>query len=142
MKKVSLNIVDGSPGRILPVFGSVEAAYVWYTEANENPAILDMIDEVDKVVVNPGDYVEVEWRGCEFTGTGTSTVRVDLVRFARCYPSKNGSGHLVSLHYGWVLDCIIPFRDYKDEHINVRKLLDADSNKLNLGIMFKDDEQR
>jgi hypothetical protein len=132
VKKVKITINEGSIGRTLPVFADQESAYVWLHEAVN----LDEIDGVDQVALMPGEFIEAEWRGCEFVYDKSTQVRLDLCRFAKASKPENSSGLVVSIHYGWVADCIIPFHDYKDEDINVQVMLWP--GQLDLPTLFKD----
>lgn len=140
MKKVKVTVNKGSPGRTLPIFSSPEAAYVWLTEAHDDPTVIDRIEDVELVELLPGELIEAEWRGCEFTGYHTNYVRIDVVRFAKVSPSQNASGNLVSIHYGFTADCIMPFKSYKDTDITVEPIQFHEAN-INLEQLFKDDEE-
>ena len=131
MKKVKVTINDGSIGRTLPVFADPESAYVWLHEA----VALTDIPSVDNVILLPGEFIEAEWHGCEFAYDGSSHSRLDMCRLAKASPAENSSGLVVSIHYGWVAHCIIPFSTYKDEDITVVPLLDSES-KLDLEELF------
>lgn len=129
-----MTINEHSVGRTLPVFVDPESAYMWLHEATQ----LDEISDVDKVALLPGEFIEAEWRGCEFAYEGHVHSRLDLCRFAKASPSENASGLVISTHYGWVHDCILPFRNYKDEDIEVVKL-DPNDERIDLTVLFKDD---
>ena len=139
MKKVRITVNEGSPGRQFLVFADVEGAYTWLTEAHDDPTVIDRIPDVEKVELLPGQFIEAEWRGCEYAYDGPHHQCIDLVRFGKAYRPQNGSGLLVSVHYGWLSEHILPFRAYKDNDIEVRPLL-LEEQKLDLGVLFKDDE--
>lgn len=141
MKKVKVTVNEGSSGRTLFLFNNAEGAYVWVTEAGKDPSIVDRIPDVERVVLLPGEFIEAEWRGCEYAYNGQDHVRVDLVRFAKAQPTQNASGMLVSIHYGWLHDCIIPFRQYKDDDITAFPLV-TEEQKLDLPLLFKDSEDK
>lgn len=141
MKKVKITVNDGSPGRTLFLFDNAEGAYIWATEAYEDPSIVDRIPDVERVVLRPGEFIEAEWRGCEYAYDGPTPTRVDLVRFAKAHHPENASGLLVSIHYGWVHDCIIPFRQYKDDDVSVAMLQPQDE-EVDLPLLFKDAEEK
>ena len=140
MKKVKLSIAEGSPGRTLLLFPSSEAAYVWASEAHDNPEVVEELD-AEEVVVLPGESVEAEWRGCEYSYEGDTNLRVDFVRFAKLSKPQNASGFLVSIHFGWTHDAVIPFRQYKDNDIIVTNMT-PDDEQLDLAVLFKDDEDK
>lgn len=141
MKQVKVTVNDGSPGRTLFLFNNPEGAYVWATEAYEDPTIVDRIPDVERVALLPGEFIEAEWRGCEYAYDGPGHTRVDLVRFAKAQPTQNASGVLVSIHYGWTHDCILPFRQYKDDDLTVVPL-SPEERKVDLSVLFKDDEAK
>lgn len=137
MKKVKVTVNEGSLGRTLPVFPDPESAYVWLT----SESLLDDIADVDKVALLPGEFIEAEWRGCEYCYDGPNHVKLDLVRFAKASQPANSSGLVVSIHYGWVASCIIPFHAFKDEDIEV-KLLPVEEQRIDLTVLFKDHEDK
>ena len=140
MKKIKVTVNEGSPGRTLPLFDSPEAAYVWLTEAGENPEVLDDIPDVDQVALMPGEFIEAEWRGLEYMYDGPNTTKFNLIRFGKAHQPENASGLMVSIHYGWVVDCILPFYAFKDSDITVVPL-PLDEAKLDLFALFKDDDE-
>lgn len=140
MKRVKVTVNEGSPGRTLFLFGDAESAYVWLSEAYEDPTVVDRIPDVERVVLLPGEFIEAEWRGCEYAYDGPRHTRVDFVRMAKAQPTQNASGMLVSIHYGWLADCIIPFFEYRDDDIVATPLPDGEG-KLDLALLFKDVEE-
>lgn len=141
MKKVKITVNEGSPGRTLPLFSGPEGAYVWLTEAHDDPSIIDRIPDVEQVSLLPGEFIEAEWRGCEYAYEGQNHVRIDLVRFAKAHQPQNAAGLLVSIHFGWTVDCVIPFHQYKDDDITVVPL-PVEEQKVDLAVLFKDAEAR
>lgn len=137
MKKIKVTVNSGSVGRTLLVFASPEGAYVWLTEAHADPTVLDRIPDVERVSLLPGEFIEAEWRGCEYAYDGPQHTRLDLVRFAKTHQPQNASGMLVSVHYGWTGDCILPFRTYKDNDILVTPLL-PEEQSVDLSALFRD----
>lgn len=141
MKKVRITVNPGSEGRTFYVFGSPEGAYIWLTEAYSDPEIIEKIPDVEHVSLYPGEFIEAELRGYEYAYDGQNHSRVDLVRFAKAHELQNASELMTSIHYGWTVDYIIPFRSYKDDDITVCVLGDEDVHKVDLGSLFKDDEE-
>ena len=141
MKKIKVTVNSGSVGRTLPVFASPEGAYVWLTETHADPTIIDRIPDVERVALLPGEFIEAEWRGCEYAYDGSTHTRLDLVRFAKAHKPQNASGLLVSIHYGWVSDHILPFHTFKDEDITVQPLV-PEEQKVDLAVLFKDVEDK
>lgn len=141
MKQVKVTVNEGSPGRILYLFGNAEGAYTWLTQAYNDPEIIEKIPDVERVVLLPGEFIEAEWRGCEFVYNGPDHTRIDAVKLTKAYQSENASGLLISTHFGWTVDCIIPFRQYRDNDIDVRPLL-PEEQKIDLTAMFKDNEAK
>lgn len=119
------------------LFNSAEALYVWLKDRSDDPG--DYMSEAEEVIIVPGEYLEVEWRGCEFVYEGNDHQRMDFVRLAKASPSANASGMIISIHYGWTIDEELPISDYEDENIIIRRL-DPDEKQLDLAILFKDDE--
>lgn len=139
MKRIKVTINPGSPGRTFPLFSTIEAAYVWLSEAHDDPTVLDRIDGVEKLPLFPNEFIEAEWVGCEYAYDEGGHVRIDLVHVAKGQPTQNAAGALVSVHRGWVVDHILPFRNYKDEDISVQRL-GPDDKYLDLSQLFVEDE--
>lgn len=140
MKRVKVTVNDGSPGRTLLLFNDPEGAYVWSMEAYDDPSIVDSIPDVERVVLLPGEYIEAEWRGCEYVYDGPNHIRLDFVRLAKAGFPHNAAGLLISTHVGWVTDCIIPFRTYKDDDIDV-KSLSAGESLIDTSTLFNDHDE-
>ncbi len=138
MKKVKITVNQGSPGRTLYIFVDPEGAYTWLTEAYDNPDIIDSIPDVDRVALMPGEFIEAEWRGCEFAYDASEHVRIDYVRFAKVQQPQNAGGMLISVHYGWTVSCIMPFQSFKDDDITVVPL-GTGEQKVDLVRLFKDE---
>lgn len=128
MKRVLLTIKPGSPGRVLPIFATAEAAYIWRVEAYNDPTVIKRVGDVDEVTLHVSDSAYVEWMGCEITNDIRNHIIVDNIRLVKV----NASGDIVSTHSGWTVDCIVPFKDFSDNDINVAVL------KSNEGIDVSD----
>lgn len=141
VKKITINVTEGSPGRVFFVFPDVESAYTWLTGAHEEPEIIHQISDVDHVTLLPGEFIEAEWRGCEivYDDKHHTNLRIDFVRLAKASRPSNASGLLVSIHYGWVSEHIMPFRNYADEDVIVTEL-SSDDAKFDLTVLFKDSD--
>lgn len=143
MKKVKVAINEGSPGRVFFLFNDQESVYEWLTGGHDNPRIIDEIPDVDQVTVLPGEFIEAEWRGCEFVydDKHQTHVRLDWVRLVKATKPQNASGLLVSVHFGWVSDHILPFRQFKDDDIDVTELT-AETSMFDFEVLFKDVEEQ
>lgn len=140
MKKIKVTVNDSSPGRQILLFPSAEAAYVWLTSVDEKPDIHNDISGVERIDLVPGEFIEAEWMGCEYAHDRGFNARVDQVRLAKAHQPQNASGLLVSVHFGWTTECDLPFHDYDDDDIVVRRLSPGE-HRIDLSILFKDDKQ-
>lgn len=142
MKKVKVAINEGSPGRVFFLFADPESAYEWLTGGHDNPSVIDEIPNVDHLTLLPGEFIEAEWRGCEFVydDKHQSHVRLDWIRLVKASQPQNASGLLVSIHYGWVSDHIMPFRQFNDDDIEVTELA-PENAKFDLDVLFKDNNE-
>lgn len=139
MKKIKITVNPGSSGRQFLLFPSPEAAYVWLTSVDDHPDIHEGMNNVEELNLLPGEFIEAEWMGCEYAHEGSLSTRIDKVRLAKAHQPQNASGLLVSVHFGWITDCDMPFHDYVDDDITVRKLV-QDDQKIDLTVLFKDSD--
>lgn len=135
MKKAKITVNPGSPGRVLPLFLDSETAYCWLTE----PMSLDDIDGVTKLTLLPGEFIEVEWLGCEFAYNNETKQhsRFDAVRLAKGELTGSAGGVLATIYSGWTHESIITFKDYADEFITIKPLIETDS-MFHLPTLFQD----
>lgn len=139
MKKIKITVNVGSVGRQFLLFPSSEAAYVWLTTVDDHPDVHEGMNDVEELNLMPGEFIEAEWMGCEYAHEDGLSTRIDKVRLAKAHQPQNASGLLVSVHFGWIADCDMPFRDYVDDDITIRRLVEGD-HKIDLNALFKDDE--
>lgn len=141
MKKVRINLRNGvhNAMRKFPLFPSVEDIYFWFTELDAvEPS---SVPDVDCVELNhPNEFLEVEWRGCEFAyeTQQNRVIGFDFVRLVKARPSQNSSGHIISLHYGWSMGEILPFKGTFQDI--VVKRLHTDDAQFNLEKIFQDEK--
>jgi hypothetical protein len=92
-----------------------------------------------EITLKHGDFMEVEWWGCEVIREGTGWRHLNLVRIGESHPSQNASGNVVTIHAGWVIDSIIPMHEVEDEHMDVYRCDDyEDESDLDLDALFKE----
>lgn len=96
-----------------------------------------MTASTDLVVLRPNEFIEAEWCGCEYIFNGKTHNRMDFVRFAKAHRPENSAGLVASIHFGWVPPGILPFNDYVDDEIVVKRLFG--NNAIDLRALFKDD---
>ena len=141
MKSIRVTPNEKIESKFITLFTSVEAAHSWAVESKTDPTVINFIQDVEKLELKQDEFMEVEWMGCEFTRDEHEDLRFDYVRMAKARPAKNSSGILVTVHAGWTCDRILPFKDYADDTMTVTKLT-AESAKLNLSVIFKDNEKK
>jgi len=138
VKKVRIELKPDVAMKSLLVFDSSESLYVWLNDVGAGPQPLGSFS----IDVMTGEFIEVEWRGYEYIYDGPLVRRLDAIRLAKGSPTKNASGMLVSVHYGWITDDVIAFRD-REEQDSFTMLLHSPADwKLDLGLLFADDEQQ
>lgn len=135
MKKIRIELKNKALGKPFRFFDSAEALYLWLNDVGAGPDP----DGSSVVTLLPGDFLEVEWRGCEFAHEGADRYRrLDYVRFAKGSPTKNASGLVVSVDHGWVADDTFIFRDIEDELTRTRLLTSEAEWRLDLDALFQD----
>jgi hypothetical protein len=113
MKKI--NIVSKKGVAEITLYPSAEAAYVWLMSDESEPA-----GEV--VPLLSGEFIEVEWMGCECTYEKNDCFRVDKVRMVRARPTQNSMYSIISIHVGWVTECDLDFCDSDNNEITITRL--------------------
>lgn len=119
------------------IFDSAESLYVWLKDvgAPKNTPESFYVD------ITPGDYIEVEWMGCEFVHENGLSQRLDSVRLAKASQTKNASGVLVEIYYGWVANDTFVFCDHEDEDSYTIKLITPENYKLDFNLLFNKDQE-
>jgi len=139
VKKVRLEIQKKSEGRQVWLFPTASELYEWIERCYDDPheAVSGTPEPAAELILRPGDFMEVEWWGCEVLHEGDGQWRhLNLVRLGLGKQSDNAAGLIVSVHVGWVIDTIVPFYDYHDENILVTRI-DNKEPKLDLDELFK-----
>lgn len=140
MKKVKITLNEGCSNKILMLFPSAEAAYMW-SIANEKNVEDEIQYNIEKINLVNDEFIEAEWCGCQFAyEDDDSYVRLDLVRFAKAHKPKNAAkGLIVDTYSGWVEGGIIQFHEYSDVDVIV-SLLTKENSVLDLPTLFGDEE--
>lgn len=134
MKKIKITLNNGSPKETLLLFTSPEAAYAWAIGSPKERESFD-VGEMVGLDVDRDDFIEVEWYGCEYAYDGPEHTRLDLVRAVKAHQPQNSSGLMVSIHSGWTCDSIVPFREFKDDHITISVVSPKDE-RFNFNELF------
>lgn len=134
MKKVRVELKPGSSPRSWYLFPSVEALYEWATSST--PAAVEGLDTIE---LQEKEYFEAEWMGCEYSYDGPVHKKYDYVRLAVAKESKNASGTLVTMHYGWIEQDWIPFREVEWSDVKVTALLTENDCILNMPAMLPEE---
>lgn len=136
MKKIRLELKPHVQSKTIILYDSPEALYLNLESFNE----VDSIGTIP-VKINAGEFIEAEWRGCEFVKDGDDWIRFDSIRMAKNTPTKNSSGSLVSIYFGWVNANILSFNDKEDADSYTIRLLSPADWKMDLALLFMDDKE-
>ncbi len=137
MKKVNVVLREGSAKTNFYLFPSVESLYEWSSTPEGKPRA--PIEGLDVIELNPGQFFEAEWLGCEYAYDGPTIKKFDFVRLAMSHESKNSSGTVVTMHYGWIEDSWIPFYDVETSDLVIKRLANEDC-QLNMPKLFPEDQ--
>ncbi len=136
MKKVRIELKPGATPRSFYLFPSVEALFEWGSTSAPAP-----VEGLDTVELQDGEFFEAEWMGCEYAYDGPVHKKYDYVRLARTHEPKNASGTLVTMHYGWVEENWIPFRNVEWNEVKATTLLTEAECKLAMPPMLPEDDE-
>ena len=135
MKKIRIELGLDSIGKTLTFFDSAESLYLW-TQMGRPTEPEGSFD----INLNPGDYIEIEWYGCEYVYDGpNSWQRLNCLRMAKAMRTKNASGVLVTVHYGWASDDTLPFASSQDDVSRTILVNSQEESMLDLPLLFKDE---
>ena len=142
MKKVKIVLNEGSSGKMLSVFPSAEAAYMWSTTSEKSPEDEKQYS-IEKIILANDEFIEAEWCGCQFAyEEDNSHVRLDFVRLAKAHKPKNAAkGLIVDIYSGWMEGGMIPFKNYNDADVIIN-LLSTDDGRLDLPALFGDEQEK
>lgn len=84
------------------------------------------LEGVDVVELEQGQFMEAEWLGCEYSYDAEPPQRMNFIRLAKAHESKNASGMLMTMHYGWVEETWIPFKDVSEGDVIVKVLIEGE----------------
>jgi hypothetical protein len=129
MKKIRIKIKDGfSLSKNFLLYDSAESCLIHESDPVE-------VVEFDEVVLQPNEFIEAEWRGCEFFYYEGRHKKINRVRLARAHISENASGLLATVHSGWTSS--IKFQNYADDQIDV-VMITQDEARVDMDSLFKD----
>lgn len=130
MRKVRITIREPSPGRRFWLFTTSSDLNDWIDLCYEDPTAgtACLPEGASEVVLKPEGVIEAEWWGFESRVESPWTWRsLNFIRLVEARPSFNASGQVVTIHAGWVIDTIMPMRQYQDENILVEETNEDDS---------------
>lgn len=129
MKDVRVTTATGSSGCSFMLFPTSLSLRVWF----DKPALTA---SADIVILRPHEFIEAEWCGCEYVFNGNDHNRMDFIRFAKAHRPENSAGLVASIYFGWLPRGVMPFNDYVDDEIVVKRLVG--NNRIDLRALFKD----
>ncbi len=102
----------------ISLFESPEALYLWSQfKAPGNPKGAVAVE------LRVGDYVDVEWMGCEFIQESADVYKcLNMVRADVAKRADNEAGHVVSSFIGWVSSDTLTLCEGEHENVTVRLL--------------------
>jgi hypothetical protein len=139
MRKVKVTLQPDTGARKVYLFPSAAALSIWLQamEAGEHV----QVPNIEELVLEPEGFIEAELMGFEYSYEGPGPGRrLDLVRLGLAQQPKNASGLLISTHVGWVSGGLLPMREHSGSDLRVEALDHAKPGRLDLGLLFKDNE--
>lgn len=139
MRKVKVTLQPDAGARKVYLFPSAAALSVWMQamEAGEHV----QVPNIEELVLEPEGFIEAELMGFEYSYEGSAPGRrLDLVRLGLAQQPKNASGLLISTHVGWVSGGLFPMREHSGSDLRVEALDASTPGRLDLGLLFKDNE--
>lgn len=107
----------------------------------EEPSTTISYDSFE-VILNEGEFLEVEWMGCEnvFDSHDDNWESLSYVRMCKATSTKNASGLRVMPYIGWINERNLSFVDSIDDYCTKTVLTSPDQCFLDFSSIFKDDE--
>lgn len=139
MKKVRI-ITKEDRTKDYHLFDSPEALYLWLNEVEDDA--INNPEGCDIVTLNPDEFIEAEWLGCEFVNEGNSYhSRLDFIRLAKRSKKIDPNGNIVSIHCGWIDSSEMSFNDEECFDSYTLKLTDPTQWELDLDLLFDEGEE-
>lgn len=136
-RKVKITLVEGSTGKKLCLFPSVESIYLWSCALERGEQL--QVPGIEELVLEPDGFIEAELRGFEYVWTNGVARRFDYVRLGKAQRTENSSGFMVTIHSGWTCGNLIPMRPFADAEM-VAAEVPYGKDKIDLPVLFKDDQ--
>lgn len=143
MKKCKVTLAAKAKQRFFYLAPDAETLYVLSNKTNSKnlSAILKKDPIIEKISLEPEQWLEVEWNGCQNIHDGVKTVRVNCVRLIKSCKLTTGddSDSLVSIHFGWILNDHLRFTNYRKNGMRV-KMLEKNDEQYNFDDLFQDNQ--
>jgi len=116
------------------LFAHTEGAYVWYKDTDGCMTLDEGAYGSERVEIEYGDIVEIEWLGCEFS---EDDVKIDMIRMLKARHAPNNKGIIASIHYGWTCNLPFAWKNSQSDDLLVA-VLDPNEKQFDFKTIFQD----
>lgn len=143
MKKCKITLAPKAKKRFFYLAPEAEMLYFLAITKNKKrvKTLLKSHPDIEAISLSPGQWIEVEWTGCQNINDGVETIRLNCVRIAKAskLSSKNDHDALISVHFGWMYGEDLRFINHRKSGMKV-KMLDAIDEQFDFSELFHDNE--
>jgi len=147
MKKCKVTLAPKAKQRLFYLAPDAETLYLLATrtfkpnkKSQSVSSILKYHPEIEIVSLNPDEWIEAEWNGCQnFHDEGFDTIRINCVRLVkagRLSPTDEPDS-MVSIHFGWMFNDHLRFVNHRRNGMRV-KVLGRKDEQFNFNELFPD----
>lgn len=143
MKKCKITLAPKAKQRFFYLAPNASTLYFLAVSSSKKKvrALLKSHPDIDVISLSHGQWLEVEWAGCQNMYDGIETVRVNCVRLIRAskLSSSDDRDPMISAHLGWMYMDDLKFTNHRKAGMKV-KMLETSDEQFNFAELFEDDE--
>lgn len=143
MKKCKITLAPKAKQRFFYLALDADVLYFLSSGSSKRSihTVLKSCPDIEVISLNPGEWIEAEWNGCQNIYEDNKPIRMNYVRMIKAskFSPKEESDSLVSLHFGWILGEQIKFIDHRKNGMKTT-LLNENDEQFNFKELFQDNE--
>lgn len=143
MKKCKVTLATKARQKNFYLAPDAETLYILTSTKpiKNHDSILKDHPDIEMVTLNSGEWLEVEWNGCQNIADGKNVIRTNFVRLIKISKLSSGddSDALISLHFGWLLSDHLRFINHRRNGVRV-KVLNKKDEQYNFSDLFQDNQ--
>jgi len=144
MKKCKVTLAEGARNKFFYLFPDAEIVQTLVEKSTKKSlaALFKSHPESEMISLKRGQWLEVEWNGCQISYFENKDIRINFLRLIKATNvprKKSKEGSLVSIHFGWMLNDHLRFLEGNRDDMNVHVLKEYDE-QFDFSELFQDNE--